>query len=69
MNQLKIHDVTDIAIKRLVFDYGNKTEFTKISITATDLSGTETEVCCFVTPEYTFEPGDIDITTRYIEAA
>ena len=68
MNQLKIHNITDITISREVFERGSRTDFTVINITATDMSGTKTEIACFVGSEYTIDPGDIDIATRYIAA-
>ena len=69
MNKLSIHNITDIALSREVFERGGGTEFTVINITATDTNGTKTQLSCFVEPEYTLEPCDnIDIATRYIAA-
>ena len=68
MNKLSIHNITDIAISREVFERGSGTDFTVINITATDMSGTKTQLACFVGSEYTIDPGDIDIATRYIAA-
>jgi len=68
MNKLSIHNITDIAISREVFERGSGTDFTVINITATDMNGTKTQLACFVGSEYTIDPGDIDIATRYIAA-
>ena len=68
MNKLSIHNITDIAISREVFERGGGTDFTVINITATDMSGTKTQLACFVGSEYTIDPGDINIATRYIAA-
>ena len=68
MNKLSLHNITDIAIDREIFERGDNTDFTVINITATDMNGTQTELACFVGSEYTIDPGDIDIATRYIAA-
>ena len=69
MNKLSIHNITDIALSRQIFERGDGTDFTVINILATDINGTQTELACFVTSEYTLEPcDDIDIATRYIAA-
>ena len=68
MNKLSIHNITDIALSRQIFERGDGTDFTVINITATDMNGTQTELACFVGSEYTIDPGDIDIATRYIAA-
>ena len=68
MNKLSLHNITDIALSREVFERESGTDFTVINITATDMSGTKTQLACFVTSEYTIDPGDIDIATRYIAA-
>ena len=68
MNKLSLHNITDIAISREVFERSGGTDFTVINITATDMSGTKTQLACFVGSEYTIDPGDIDIATRYIAA-
>jgi hypothetical protein len=69
MNKLSLHNITDIALSREIFERGSGTEFTVINITATDMNGTKTQMACFMTSEYTLEPCDnIDIATRYIAA-
>ena len=68
MNKLSIHNITDITLSREIFERGSGTEFTVINITATDMSGTKTQIACFVGSDYTIDPGDIDIATRYIAA-
>ena len=68
MNKLSLHNITDIALSREVFERGSGVEFTVINITATDMSGAKTQLSCFVGSDYTIDPGDIDIATRYIAA-
>ena len=71
MNKLSLHNITDIAISREVFERGSgmdSTDFTVIHVTATDMNGTKTQLACFVGSEYTIDPGDINIATRYIHA-
>ena len=69
MNKLSIHNITDIALSREIFERNNGTDFTVINITATDRNGTKTRLACFVEPEYTLEPCDnIDLATNYIAA-
>ena len=68
MNKLSLHNITDIAIDREIFERGDNTDFTVINITATDMNGTKTQLSCFVGSECTIEPWDIDISTRYIAA-
>ena len=68
MNKLSLHNITNIALSRQIFERGDGTDFTVINITATDMNGTQTELACFVGSEYTIEPWDIDISTRYIAA-
>jgi|TARA_B100001939_G_scaffold298080_1_gene272908 hypothetical protein len=69
MNKLSIHNITDITLSREVFERGyGGVDFTVINITATDVSGTKTRLTCFVEPEYTIDPGDIDIATNIIAA-
>ena len=65
MNKLSIHNITDIAISREVFERGSGDEFTVINITATDLRGTKTQLTCFMGSEYTMYPLHTDIPTRY----
>ena len=65
MNKLSIHNITDIAISREVFERGSGDEFTVINITATDISGTKTQLTCFMDMEYTMYPLHTDIPTRY----
>ena len=68
MNKLSLHNITDITLSREVFERGSGTDFTVINITATDVNGTKTFLTCFVEPEYTIDPGDIDLATNYIAA-
>lgn len=68
MNKLSIHNITDIAISREIYEPENGTKFTVINITATDMNRTKTRLACFVQSECTIDPWDIDISTRYIAA-
>ena len=69
MNKLSLHNITDIALSREVFERNNGTDFTVINITATDDTGRSTRLTCFVEPGYTLEPcGTIDLATNYIAA-
>ena len=69
MNKLSLHNITDIALSREIFERNNGTDFTVINITATDDTGRSTCLTCFVEPGYTLEPcGTIDLATNYIAA-
>ena len=53
MNKLSIHGITEITLDKEVFERGEGgSEFTVINITATDDTGRNTRLTCFVKPGF-----------------
>ncbi len=56
--KLSIHNITAITIDKEVFERSEEgTDFTVVNITATDVTGRNTRLTCFMQPGFYIDPG------------